>query len=1258
MSNYYNQNSNNSNNNDQCYSFQPQQQQNSTYIENKQFNSNLTTQQCHQQQVCTQTYNNYNKYNNQFNPNQNIQFQSENFNNEHYSNRNFRCNFASCIECQGNSAENIIKEIKWRKKQENQKENNNNFKSQLSEFKNRKKKFCTNFDCVKCQKIIYKISSAPIIDDETFFTEAMKNHDGAKLESTENSKISEIGVNNENITLSCPEEVIIKASKLEEYCEICVDKDGNCFFKCLAKIAGLNDYKHKDFRRATADGIQKSDLTIVELVEGETNISKEMYVENLKKSGVYATYTELLTISKITNIAFAVYLQNNRYGTKVKWQIIRKNENEKPLEYVFLILYQGESTSKNESAHHYNPLFKKEYDNIIKNQLMTFANPTEPENQSLPNFKTLVFNARSITDNIKKAFITDELYTNQTDIAFIIETFLREDEAWYVKGYRIFRSNNILGKRKGVAILVSNKINGTIKILTNDRYGRYIKLEIRDKESNSRKTLSAIYLEPPPLNEPYDLNLIPDEVMDSDYIAGDLNKANSTININGIFHTKNISNCTIEKLPNHISDHGLMRGILKMQLSKIDIEDEITIIDKKTSDVNLKTLRNILNKQLPQEFKDAKRKIRINRETLVASNANYVENWKEIIEENKMNNLKFSKDKLSTLDRMFKTGAIEQSSWAKLNSLLHIKRKSKIWIPEGNKKEMIQGFKQLYCDNGEEKKCKSSEMLGFFRKIIGMALEVDSMKERSSLFIPKSNARDQNGFSQKEIAKLIKSENAHQDIINFQNLIEGSYKCNNKGLFLHRTSKLILFKKVDLVSSWKDLRGISIFPSALIILEKLCLPIVKQVSHGSLHINQFGFRDSSDINIAKVSLAYQAHQRNLNKALLIDVQKAYDSVNLDLLKDIINEKYQTEPAKFLTSFIDIYQKLNINMLEEIINPRIGIPQGSTIGPLLFFIYINGILGDMCKNHIEINIQAFVDDLIIQGKSIEAIQCAFDDLISQLKKLQMKINPRKCELISHDELDFIIDDESQETIPAKSSARYLGQQIDSHGNPSYTITKNSLGKMIGVINSCSCLSRRTRIRIFKIYIRSAIGHLIPLISLSGKASQSWTAVRSIIFRNVLKGSTLPRESASLFKIGFFDIMIKPLLRTIERDQFITNDQGQTDFLKSAIKPLLLEWSNIEENLTPKIKQMIIQACSENVYYNSWEWEKEVRKEAATRLFRNSINQNLSLKLENLTEPNIVFFLSNAPSHIIKERTLRAKKRTMKSNIMKKKRRLKE
>ena len=51
------------------------------------------------------------------------------------------------------------------------------------------------------------------------------------------------------------------------------------------------------------------------------------------------------------------------------------------------------------------------------------------------------------------------------------------------------------------------------------------------------------------------------------------------------------------------------------------------------------------------------------------------------------------------------------------------------------------------------------------------------------------------------------------------------------------------------------------------------------------------------------------------------------------------------------------------------------------------------------------------------------------------------------------------------------------------------------------------------------------------------------IRGVIINNILDNAKLIRESASCFKAGFFDVIVKPVVNMIERKNLIIRDEEQ-------------------------------------------------------------------------------------------------------------------
>ena len=91
---------------------------------------------------------------------------------------------------------------------------------------------------------------------------------------------------------------------------------------------------------------------------------------------------------------------------------------------------------------------------------------------------------------------------------------------------------------------------------------------------------------------------------------------------------------------------------------------------------------------------------------------------------------------------------------------------------------------------------------------------------------------------------------------------------------------------------------------------------------------QYGFIQGGDCNLAKIMVWYQANKKGLDKHLLIDIKKAFDSINRFKLREILEGYFIGKDLELITGFIDIYDSLEIEILGERIYSTKGGPQGS------------------------------------------------------------------------------------------------------------------------------------------------------------------------------------------------------------------------------------------------------------------------------------------------------------------------------------------
>ena len=116
------------------------------------------------------------------------------------------------------------------------------------------------------------------------------------------------------------------------------------------------------------------------------------------------------------------------------------------------------------------------------------------------------------------------------------------------------------------------------------------------------------------------------------------------------------------------------------------------------------------------------------------------------------------------------------------------------------------------------------------------------------------------------------------------------------------------------------------------------------------------------------------------------------------------------------------------------------------------------------------------------------------------------------------------------------------------------------------NAINHTTQLAKIKLFSNYIKAKFTHLIPMIELTGYLEKTWKNIWSTFFNDIFVRKTLPRESRTLLGISFYSIIIKPILKILDKDH-IKKDTEKNNFFKEALKSIVKIWINVETNNIP-------------------------------------------------------------------------------------------
>jgi hypothetical protein len=136
---------------------------------------------------------------------------------------------------------------------------------------------------------------------------------------------------------------------------------------------------------------------------------------------------------------------------------------------------------------------------------------------------------------------------------------------------------------------------------------------------------------------------------------------------------------------------------------------------------------------------------------------------------------------------------------------------------------------------------------------------------------------------------------------------------------------------------------------------------------------------------------------------LIDLQKAYDSVDREILWKLLDKRCKDDSERTIVKLLmKLHSESTIQVGEHHINAEMGLPQGSVLSPVLFNVYLEEAIRSSAKLdgvRSRGDLLAFADDMLVMSNSRAEIEQIINELTALQVKWNLKLNKKKSEILT-------------------------------------------------------------------------------------------------------------------------------------------------------------------------------------------------------------------------------------------------------------------
>jgi reverse transcriptase-like protein len=293
-----------------------------------------------------------------------------------------------------------------------------------------------------------------------------------------------------------------------------------------------------------------------------------------------------------------------------------------------------------------------------------------------------------------------------------------------------------------------------------------------------------------------------------------------------------------------------------------------------------------------------------------------------------------------------------------------------------------------------------------------------------------------------------------------------------------------LFKKGD-AEVCDNYRGISLLSIPSKVLAKILYKRIEEVVEPKIHEAQCGFRKGrgcvDQIYSLKECLAMSKQKGKELYMCFVDLRKAYDSVNRDLLWKAMGEYGVSEKTVKIVNSLYENTRAQVRVkgvLSDFLSLKTGVKQGCVLSPLLFNIFLDWVVRKVMRVMGEkgikirfskqrkwltmkdaeltetmlLSLMMYADDMVVVGDDLESVKEYMIELDTQLIAVGMMMNVKKTKMMVMNgkiETPLVI---RGETVEVEEKFSYLGVSVSKDQSTAGEEVDMRISKAVGVFRA--------------------------------------------------------------------------------------------------------------------------------------------------------------------------------------------------------------